>query len=110
MATNDLFYVPFPLDLGAVLFDGVEPSTDDQGTQRTTKAGVPLWRVFVWVRLPAEDRRRVLPVSVASTTAPTAEPDTLIRLLAPSVSTWRIRESGRSGVRVSAEGIEPWNA
>lgn len=107
---NDLFYVPFPLDLGPVVFDAVEPSTDDQGTQRVDRNGIPLWRVFVWVRLPAEDRRRVLPVSVASTSAPTAEPDTLVRLITPTVSVWRIRESGRSGVRLSAEGVEPWTA
>lgn len=105
----DLFYVPFPVDLGPVLFDGVEPVTDREGTQRTTPSGTPLWRVFVWVRLPAEDRRRVLPVQVASVVAPHAAPDEPVRLEGLTVSTWRLRESGRCGVRLAAEAVVPWS-
>lgn len=107
--SSDLFYVPFPLDLGPVIYDGCEASVDETGTQRTDRSGVLLWRVFVWVRLPSEERRRVLPVSIAAATAPTAVPDTHISLVAPVVTMWRLRD-GRCGVKLSADGVEQWKA
>lgn len=107
---SDLFYVPFPLDLGPVVYDGCEPATDDAGIQRTDrKSGLPVWRVFVWVRLPGEERRRMLPVSISSASAPKAQPDTHIALVAPTVSAWKMPD-GKSGVTVRAQGVEPWKA
>jgi len=105
---SDLFYVPFPLAIGPVIYDGFEPATADAGVQRIDRAtGLPVWRVYVWVRLPGEERRRVLPVSIAAASAPAAQPDTHIALVAPVVKAWRLRD-GKSGVSIYADGVEPW--
>lgn len=107
---SDLFYVPFPLDIGPCVYDGCEPSVDDDGVQRTDRrSGLPLWRVYVWVRLPGEERRRVLPVSIAAATAPTAQQDTHVALVGATVSAWRLRD-GKAGVKLAALGVEPWKA
>lgn len=92
--------------LGAVegLLDGVEAATFG-GEQRTTRAGVPLWRVVVSIREPGEIRRRSVDVLVAAPEAPTFAPDTRVALVAPTITAWRSAD-GRAGFTVRADHIE----
>jgi hypothetical protein len=75
------------------LVDDVGPATW-RGEQRTTRAGVPLWRVTLLVRLPGARSRRALDFLVESPDRPDLNVDAPAAPISPVVNIYEIPDRG----------------
>lgn len=94
--------------LGELLVLSVKPSTDQEGTQKTSREGVPMWKVETLLRPEArgdfKPKAEVVEVSVPSRTEPDLDPMSTLLPQGLTARTWEM--NGRSGVALSADSVE----
>jgi len=97
-----------PVDTSALtfIFMGViEPAVDrDKGAQRSSEAGVPLWRVPAVVVLPGEKKPEGVVVIVPNPVEPKLEQGNEIKFRNLRARVWSM--NGSSGTSLTADAFE----
>ncbi len=86
-------------------FGSVEPATAQDGKQRATQDGVPIWRVPVVVLAPGSKVPEGSNINVAAPVAPKLDNGAEVRFRGLRARLWTM--NGSSGISLTAEAVEP---